>query len=677
MAILTSGLLRVELDDGRPRVIRYVYEATGTVLPGAIGHLTGDDDLWIRTNEGIAGSREISVTPRAAADRVVYEVAVERSSGVITMELSFAVIDGALRVKIGSVTESGDLKLEAVDLTPLAMVSNSDPAWAICTSEWERVPFDEFHHGRRRSFDFAAFLRGDTAVALTCNRPLEPANLDWRQTFPEPGRWTPHHVMTFSVYRYRVGGEVQPEFEGWVGWFGDRNGDGVVDWQDVAHWVRSLGAPRIPEFYRDTWVVKISTASPPDRLHTTFDQCRELVCEFAARAHGTTPEGRPVLIVYLSGWQYEGHDSKWPAVGEVCRRCGTVDDARRLIEEARALGVNVSLHLNWDDMYADSPAFSPAIAAIGPDGELLKGATWGGGQAYYVCNALDVETGAARRRMRALLDLLPIRDTVHFDVLSSNTWTHSLDPARPISRLENIVRGKWKVIDMFRDEAGLDVTSEGYSRPFLGRIGYYWGIGDDYKERVKRYLLHGHAMYGGGGGSRDLSEVRRQIFNRASIGAGISQNLQADTPIDGVMDLYYLVFLPYRLLAGVEIRFMWEEGGRVGTTFEDGSEAWGDPATMQYEVRARDRLVAKDFTVFLPHEGRWIASSMDGTPVVYPAPEGWGDGPVPCHATDARDDQLDAAAEVWDGVIALTLPPHRGYLVGTEDDDRNDASSHS
>ena len=60
-------------------------------------------------------------------------------------------------------------------------------------------------------------------------------------------------------------------------------------------------------------------------------------------------------IVYLVGWQYNGHDSKYPAFFEgnraVARACDTdpLDSIRWLMQEAKKNHTTVSLHVNLFD----------------------------------------------------------------------------------------------------------------------------------------------------------------------------------------------------------------------------------------------------------------------------------------------------------------------------------------
>ena len=89
---------------------------------------------------------------------------------------------------------------------------------------------------------------------------------------------------------------------------------------DYYDW-RKTGQPERPWFhkYDQSVVMKIFLAERTDegkgcKVHLTFEQSLEVI-ERLDRITCGAPK-----IVYLVGWQYNGHDSKYPAWGEVNHR---------------------------------------------------------------------------------------------------------------------------------------------------------------------------------------------------------------------------------------------------------------------------------------------------------------------------------------------------------------------
>jgi hypothetical protein len=132
-------------------------------------------------------------------------------------------------------------------------------------------------------------------------------------------------------------------------------------------------------------------------------------------------------IVYLVGWQYNGHDSKYPAWFEGNERLKRPQDANAmeslkwLMKEAEAYHTTVSLHINMFDAYEDSPLWDEYlekdVIAKNVDGT-PRACEWG----YPISYAREWETGLAKRRIDALCELLPIQHagTIHIDAF--HTW---------------------------------------------------------------------------------------------------------------------------------------------------------------------------------------------------------------------------------------------------------------
>lgn len=132
-------------------------------------------------------------------------------------------------------------------------------------------------------------------------------------------------------------------------------------------------------------------------------------------------------VVYLVGWQYNGHDSKYPAWfegNELLKRPqdkNCLQSIKWLMNEASKYNTIESLHINMFDAYEDSPLWNEYvkndIIAKNIDGTLRSG-EWG----YPVSYAQEWKTGFAQKRIDSLCALLPLADagTVHIDAF--HTW---------------------------------------------------------------------------------------------------------------------------------------------------------------------------------------------------------------------------------------------------------------
>ena len=224
--------------------------------------------------------------------------------------------------------------------------------------------------------------------------------------------------------------------------------------------------------YHESAVYKIYLKSKDERnVRTTLDQAMEFIRathEFSGGLH---------QVVYLVGWQYDGHDSKFPAwdnVGEQCRSSFSQDpraSLRAMMREARKYNADVSLHINMDDAYTNSPLWSTYaendLLCKGKDGKPKPYATWGGEPAYAISHLKEWRSGFARKRILGLLELLPeLKEskTIHIDALYGRE-----SPGDGISIKDDVA-----AIDAcvgFWHDLGLDVTTE--FLPSYDQIGYF------------------------------------------------------------------------------------------------------------------------------------------------------------------------------------------------------------
>lgn len=262
--------------------------------------------------------------------------------------------------------------------------------------------------------------------------------------------------------------------------------------------------------YHQTLVMKIflaqRQANEGCQVYLTFEEALEVIRKLD-RLTCELPK-----IVYLVGWQFHGHDSKYPSWAEVNPRLKRPRDAtpaeslRWLMDEARQYHTTVSLHINMFDAYQNSPLWAEylqrGIIAKDTDGALIQGevadvaraAPRPDNQVYYVSYAREWETGLAKRRIDGLLAMLPVQraGTIHIDAFHSLRPIPHAYPQEKYPRLskadtrispfldyplEREVAAQRKIFRYFRDQ-GVDVTSEGstFLRPdaFVGLQPMAW-----------------------------------------------------------------------------------------------------------------------------------------------------------------------------------------------------------
>ncbi|TKG92922.1 hypothetical protein EYV94_18300 [Puteibacter caeruleilacunae] len=275
-------------------------------------------------------------------------------------------------------------------------------------------------------------------------------------------------------------------------------------------------------------------------------------------------------IIYLVGWQYNGHDSMYPAWFEGNERLkrpqdkNTLESIRWLMNESQKYNTTISLHINMFDAYEDSPLWNTYVAndiiARNEDGSLLAG-EWG----YPISYAQEWETGLAQQRIDSLCNLLPLKEagTVHIDAF--HTW-----PPVPVKDEKgefriDIKRSKispyldFTVADeteaqekIFRywAQKGIDVTSEGVGflreTSFEGFQPMAWWFSDG----LESYIKWPASYYCGG---QDNS-VWGKLFGTSMHGESIVKN--DPVGLNGFAGDFCLKTLPWYYLNRLERIFV-------------------------------------------------------------------------------------------------------------------------
>lgn len=197
------------------------------------------------------------------------------------------------------------------------------------------------------------------------------------------------------------------------------------------------------------------------------------VLEFVRGVHRVTRGVKQIL--YLVGWQFDGHDSKYPSWTGVNERLKRPEDASArdsllwLMREAKRYNAVVSLHINMNDAYENSPLWDEYVKrdllVRNADGTVRKGAMWGGEQSYFICLKKEWECGLARERIDELLEFLPLREagTVHIDALAPHDC-----PGQGVKLEEDVVALR-QILEYWREQ-GVDVTKEWYHHEYRGLV---------------------------------------------------------------------------------------------------------------------------------------------------------------------------------------------------------------
>jgi hypothetical protein len=258
--------------------------------------------------------------------------------------------------------------------------------------------------------------------------------------------------------------------------------------------------------YHQSMVYKVICAQKPDRVDITFEGVLDMIREIHKMARGIKQ------IVYLVGWQYDGHDSGYPAWFQVNERLKREADREAkdsllwLMDEAKQFNAVVSLHINMCDAYKSSPLWDEYINSDllikNEDGTLAEGGFWDGEQAYLVSKTLEWRSGYAQKRIDSLLELLPISEagTIHIDVFMPRaSLFHGITYDDDIAAMIDILK-YWK-------QKGVDVTTEWFHHEFAGKVPMVFHMNLDEEGRLK----YPASIVCGGGSAWNMRHVRSYL----------------------------------------------------------------------------------------------------------------------------------------------------------------------
>ena len=382
----------------------------------------------------------------------------------------------------------------------------------------------------------------------------------------------------------------------------------------------------------------------------TFSQIAENVRQFS----NLTDHAKQVM--YVTGWQKGGFDNTYPEPYDAEERCGGLDGLRNCLEESRRYNTFIGLHDNFDDI-ASAKIESFPCAALDERGEKWRGWMWAAGMTYIMGVKKYAASGLMQERIRRMMNLLPLKDTYHLDLLTAEVCRYDFDPAHPASA-EDSFRAKMQIVEEF-NRYGIDVTSEMLTHPAVGKIGFAlhnrfdtlgtFIPGDQFIPLVQMIY---HGIIGYCAPSRSKSEILWSLL------LGGQTFYEEDITGELCVSRYYSNNVPAMLLYDKPMTdFRWE-GSQARSEFGEGSYIEVDFAAETYCVVVDGRLIGKDFTTFVkgPRDG-YLAYSFSGGRMAYPLPEEFSAAAEPkavCLTTEGDGAGINCFVE--NGNLVMDMP---------------------
>jgi hypothetical protein len=600
---LRNPLVLVELDPRWPRLRRIARRDTGKSLQATPPRAP----FSILLNDKEFGDSAFKVTSAGSSESVTYTMLVPS----LHLELEFRyVLDGESVVfSLGHVREEGDFRLETVDLvnsrliTGLASSGDRYLRYGAHQADWSRswVPgsrYDEWEETSSVAGSIPDVGARKTTYACVWNRGIcatvqSSSFSDPLLTFRDPsGALIDGRAGAFVVQSaplpYRLRGAVATPVELRIGVLGDYNRDGKVDWADAAGWLGDRIQPFDP--YRETLIYKIYL----DDLNclaplSTFDD----VLATVERVHRVS--GGIRQVVYLVGWQKDGHDASFPDPQEVNARCGGAKGLQALVKRAAKFNATVSVHTNVSDSYVTDPGYDPELLSRDIDG---KPFVWFNNalrhQPVYSVNlTLAVENGAATRWIEHNLELSGAMETIHLDAF--RPWSEAWLPngIHIDSECES-QRGLLAIRRLF-EQRGIDVTAEGWTP----RIASWSWFLPDWRMRFPTVMAHGRwsgfVRYSGG-------FLRSGFVEGDGLGSGWMMDERNPNDPNALVRDFYTRWMYFQILSRKKMTSLtigeWDSS--VEAHYQDDTYVWAGGSPNNLLARYEGIEIARGRSRFLP-----------------------------------------------------------------------------
>ncbi len=431
-----------------------------------------------------------------------------------------------------------------------------------------------------------------------------------------------------------------------------------LNWLDGA----KLVAARMPEipthYYDDKLMVMVMADSPAfPEPHMTFAQTEGAIHRLA-NLTAYAPQ-----VLYIWGWQYRGKDTGYPAVGEVNKRLGGYDALMKLMADAKQYNATVSLSDNYDDAYKSSPAWDPAYIARRPDGQPWLSHNWTG-ESSYVLGLAKYMAGPGPDRIRYSCERYRLHDTLLIDVLSYYSIRNDWDPQHPASGVKNLVEGRYKVLDGFK-QRGIDVISEQMRYAFIGKMsvsdnGPISGASPFGGEAVPlAATIYRHSfIWGLRGFSGNGTQQLDTFFWNGHGYPGLSSG-----SLDKTVEFYYGVLVPWFQVHSRDVESFRREGDRTIIGLAGNATIDLDRKANRYTLTVNGAEIARDGDTFCPIGDDRIAfySKSDKT-LSAALPAGWKPGDVVARALS--EDKAEAVPVTFaDGKVTVSVSAGRPVMI--------------
>lgn len=435
--------------------------------------------------------------------------------------------------------------------------------------------------------------------------------------------------------------------------------------------------------YSKCMVMKLGMANPekkiPNKSHVklTFSEALQYIKKIDNITQGITK------IYYLVGWQYLGHDDKYPdffEVNEALKRPEdktAYDSFKWFCEEAKKYHSVISVHINFNDAYDNAPSFGEFVknkALIRKkNGKIDPIENYNGRKCYKTCLKTYWETGLFKKMFDRFVETFPFiaeTGTIHVDNFQCYK---NYAPYISIREMQDARREMIKYVH----NKGIDITSEftykendslpnkpifGLPRDHfrketmdtVGLIPLSWWC---YRMTEKELVETPPSVYCGG-------EFREKKYNKLLYGNMHGEDIVTKENNNWAEDFIYRFAtyqVPCHFLNSHKRLAINGKGSNLSCVFSDGIVSYekGEKITLN------NKLIKDGDTLFLPFvhkEKQYIAYSAKGDIRIWDIPEK-NVKSAKIYRISENGNKLIKDIEVLNNKIELFIKPKTALLI--------------
>jgi hypothetical protein len=145
-------------------------------------------------------------------------------------------------------------------------------------------------------------------------------------------------------------------------------------------------------------------------------------------------------LFIIGGWIRRGYDNQHPDILPAAPECGGNEALAEASKRVKNLGYLFCLHDNYQDIYRDSPSWSEGLIMKGPDGQLMKGGFWAGGQAWLICSKMGLELAKRPQNLPKVKGLFNPNAYFNDTTFAAGLY-ECYDPKHPLTKWDDM---RWK-----------------------------------------------------------------------------------------------------------------------------------------------------------------------------------------------------------------------------------------